>query len=1012
MKSNFSYIVIIVIFTVFSTQSLFAQPGNNTCVTAVLLPVGTSCTTTAGTLYQSTSTTPTGGCGSRKDVWYKFIVPSGSVTISTVVNPLSNLNSANSFVELFSAGSCPVDGTSTGGCNAVSTAATYSGLTAGNTYYFRLYTTVTTPNNLATFTVCLTTPAGSRMNEVFKQTVLAPANVLNYPWEVIYGPDDSLYITESKSYKIQKYNPVTGGFRTILDISQGSSFLPVADRGFNCQFSNGSGAQGGLAGMALHPKFLDPVAPQNYIYVSYIYSSNGGSSPTGVFYTNRLVRFTYNTSTGKLDSPVSLCDTLPGSSDHNSQRIIIAPVGGTDYLFYAGGDMGAGQFGNRDRLNRAQITGSYEGKILRFNLAPDGDAGLAAWIPNTNPYSSTSAVWCIGIRNNQGFAYDRDLDILYGSMHGPYSDDEINIIQPFKNYGHPLVIGYVDGNYNGNSIAGTNTSVSAGAPFTDNSGNSACPPVGNEVTRLNELNAAAATRGAYKSPLFSAYPTDNATIKNTWKNNTGNANWYSEAWSGLDLYTGTAIPGWKKSLLAASLKWGRIIRLKLGPTGTTTMPSNLDSANTSDTVIYFQSTNRYRDLAFAPNGKDIFLIMDNSSATSGPGVGNPTVPGCQGCLVKYSFLGYADEGGLSSIPKTIDVTDNAVNTCNTGTSITIDNSNNFLWVPITGPDGNIMAEINAMGQNLGVVTSSVYQNSGAIRSYGGIKYLDRNITITPTVTVFANPVKVRLYISKNEFDALKANPQANISNINQLKVFKNSDACGAAVNSTTSTLTPTNTALADMQQGANAYVMQVDVSGFSTFYFGANNLSLPLHLLSFTGSLQNNAMATLLNWKTDNEVNTAQFVLERSADARDFVQITTVVAAGNTSTQSNYSYTDKDVTALASDNVYYRLKMVDIDGKFTYSDIVRVTLPSIKSTITISPNPASKQLTVKVTTSAAVSALWTIVDVTGRVLMNNAAELNKGENAVTINISALAAGAYYLKITGTGVESKTQFQKL
>jgi glucose/arabinose dehydrogenase len=105
-----------------------------------------------------------------------------------------------------------------------------------------------------------------------------------------------------------------------------------------------------------------------------------------------------------LESPAIVCDNLPGSNDHNSQRIIIAPVavGGTPYLFYASGDMGAGQFSNRTRPNRAQDPTSYEGKILRFNLDVDGDAGANAWIPNDNPYSATSAVWSIGIRNNQG----------------------------------------------------------------------------------------------------------------------------------------------------------------------------------------------------------------------------------------------------------------------------------------------------------------------------------------------------------------------------------------------------------------------------------------------------------------------------------------------------------------------------------------------------------------------------------------------------------------------------------
>ena len=110
-------------------------------------------------------------------------------------------------------------------------------------------------------------------------------------------------------------------------------------------------------------------------------------------------------------------------------------------------------FGNANRANNAQISSIYEGKILRFNLEPDADPGAYdKWIPDDNPYNGAkeSAVWSTGIRNNQGFAYDSVRGVLYGASHGPFSDDEINIIQAGKNYGHPLVIGYSnDGNYDG-----------------------------------------------------------------------------------------------------------------------------------------------------------------------------------------------------------------------------------------------------------------------------------------------------------------------------------------------------------------------------------------------------------------------------------------------------------------------------------------------------------------------------------------------------------------------------------
>lgn len=1021
MNFEIKKVSLLFLILVISIGRLFAQPANNTCATATTLSVGSNCSTTAGTLFAATLTNPTGSCGNRRDVWYRFTVPSSTNTISISVNlnVPGNLTTGNTFIELFNARDCgTLNNNAIGVCSTIVAARVYAGLTPGDVYYFRVNTTVT-PTSPASFNVCVTVPPRqmSRMNEVFKDTVLSPATALNYPWEIAYGPDNYLWVTESRGYKVSRINPNTGARTTVLDISQGASgYLTGTEHtAFNAQFplTQNPWPQGGLAGLALHPKFMDAVTPQNYVYISYVHTYNGGSSPNGIFFTNRLVRFTYNTSLNKLESPVSLCDTLPGGNDHNSQRIIIAPVtvGGPSYLFYAQGDVGAGQFSNRLRAMRAQNPSSYEGKILRFNLVSDGDPGLGAWIPNDNPYSSTSAVWNIGMRNNQGFAYDTALNILYGAAHGAYSDDEINIIQPFKNYGHPLVIGYADGNYNGNVNPGTNTSISAGAPWTDNSGNSTCPPIGNETTRMNEINAAAGTAGPYKGPLFSAYATPAATIANTWLTNPGNANWLSEGWSGLDIYQNKVIPGWNKSLVAAGLKWGRLIRLPLSTTGTTTLPSNLDSANTADTITYFQSTNRYRDLAFAPNGKDIFLVMDNSSATSGPGVGNPTVPACPGCVIKYTFLGYADQAGLSSIPKTIPVTDGAANTCNEGTQITIDASNNFLWVPITGPDGNIMVEINAMGQNLGLVTSSFYKNSGAIRVKVGYRYLDRNITISPTVTSFATPVKLRLYISKAEYDALAADPLSGITNINQIRVLKNNDPCSSLMSpGSVIMLTPSNTLPADLAHGTSGYVFQVDVAGFSSFYFGSGNTALPLNLITFTGSLQNKT-TTVLNWKTTNEINSSYFIVERSVEGQHFNALGRVEAAAIASTENNYAYNDGEVASLQAAAVFYRLKMFDKSGTYRYSKIIKITLPQVQNEVTVSPNPVSSDVHANVTAVESCNADWQIIDMAGRVLLQNSTVLQKGNSSLDINISQLPAASYYLTIKGVCFDLKTKFQK-
>ncbi len=498
-----------------------------------------------------------------------------------------------------------------------------------------------------------------------------------------------------------------------------------------------------------------------------------------------------------------------------------------------------------------------------------------------------------------------------------------------------------------------------------------------------------------------------------WNNTTGANNiWPSEGWSGLDLYSGSLIPDWKRSLVAAGLKWGRLIRLKLGPTGITTLPSGLAYGNTSDTVTYFQSTNRYRDLAFAPNGKDIYVIMDNNSATSGPGIGNPMTPGCPGCLIKYTFLGYNVNTGSANrsyIPTSITVAAGKDNTCDSVNTVTIDaaNDNNNLWVPLTDTSSNIVAEIDAMGQDLGNVTAKVYHNANAVRSKSGKKYLDRNITITPQFQPGAN-VKIRLYITKAEYDALQAAPSSGIVNPTDVKIFKNNDPCGSNL------IAAPNAVTMDFNTeafGANAYVLQGTISSFSTFYFGPSSMiTLPVNLLTFTGSLQTNN-TTLLKWETSNEVNTSEFIVERSLDGRNFQKIGTVPAIGD-GVNNKYSFVDYDASHQSSLVIYYHLKMMDRDGSYTFSDIVTITLPVVTSKVALFPNPAAHEVNVTITTAVDGKVKWQLIDNAGRVLVHNSIAAKKGNNNVVINLNRLSSGTYFLIVSGADIDQKVKLEKL
>lgn len=971
--------------------------SNDNCATATAITPGT--TLNGNVFGASSSGVAAAPCTGNPDddVWYQFTAPFSYATV-TLHNIGSALGSSGERMQVFS-GACgalaPL------ACLGTTDAINLTGLTPGNTYFVRVYSAgtgqagFTTGNAGFRISVSPSAPVAvtaGRMGEVYHQQILSAPQILADPWEVTYGPDNTLWLTESKGYRVYRIHPQTGVRDTVLDISQGSTFLPPGDQPFNCQFANGAGAQGGCAGLALHPDFMAAVNPKNFVYISYVHTQVSAS-----VFVNRVVRFTFNTGTGRLESPVSLCDTLPGSNDHNSQRMIIAPVGGVPFLFYASGDMGAGQFANVNRVQKAQFPQSYEGKILRFNLEPDGNPGtLDRWIPDTNPFNATlgvqSAVWATGIRNNQGFAFDPALGLLYGSSHGPFSDDEINVLESGRNYGHPLVIGFAEGNVN-NTTAGAAPNMIPGHP-------SSCPVITNEVTNAASLGA------AYKDPLFSAYPNSVAfpNIFNLWNTTTGgNAQWPSEGWSGMDLYTHTLVPGWYKSLVSASLKWGRLVRTRLGATGQTTAPAN----TVNDTISYFGSTNRFRDLAFAPNGKDIYVVMDRNSTTSGPSALNPVVPACAGCVQKYSFLGYADNAGKSSIPLSIQVTTAAPGSCATATTVTIDAANSNYWVPITGPDGNIMAEIFANGQTLGTVTASFYIHGGSNRQAGGVRYLNRNLTITPQFQP-VTPVKVRLYFSKTEFDALDADPVSGITGIGDIRILKNADPCSADIQSSTQLIVPQYAET----HGPDGYMVQADINGFSSFYFGAFNISLPLQLLTFTGQLQSDGTA-LLRWKTAQETNTSHFEVERSLDGQQFSPIGRVAAAGESTRELAYDFTDRDASRQGVSLLYYRLRLADRDGAYRYSPVVRIILADWTGRVQVLPNPFRQSVTVVMQSEETGAVNWQLSDAAGKRLARGRVEVQAGSrHSLPLPVEKLPAGTYYLWMEGAGLRQRITLQKL
>jgi hypothetical protein len=188
---------------------------------------------------------------------------------------------------------------------------------------------------------------------------------------------------------------------------------------------------------------------------------------------------------------------------------------------------------------------------------------------------------------------------------------------------------------------------------------------------------------------------------------------------------------------------------------------------------------------------------------------------------------------------------------------------------------------------------------------------------------------------------------------------------------------------------------------------GCSGGTLPLTLINLTGNVQNtNGMLT---WRTSNEQSTKLFEVEESIDGRAYARIGTVNATGTTASEQNYNYTSNNINRIAP-SIYYRLKMIDADGKFTYSNTIVL---QFKSTVSVSfyPNPVVNIATLTLTSRSAERMSYNIIDNYGKLVHTETVNLTEGFNNININVKTLSPGLYFLSIRGNQLNERVKFVK-
>jgi PQQ-dependent dehydrogenase (s-GDH family) len=427
--------------------------------------------------------------------------------------------------------------------------------------------------------------------ESFEFRVVATG--LENPWEVTWGPDSRLWVTERTGRRITRVNPDDGSKKvafTIPDVFQNHG-------------------QDGLLGMALDPGLLKGTG-SDYVYVVYTYDADPGPA---LDRRGKIQRFTYDAPSETMKSPVDVITNLPAGSDHLALRLAFGP---DRKLYLSIGDQGSNWLQNYCNKNFAQELPTsedvqardwkkYQGKILRLNL--DGT------IPADNPMLAgvRSHIYTYGHRNPQGLAFGPN-GKLYSSEHGPDTDDEFNLIEPGKNYGWPHVAGFIDDRVYVYARWGDSS------PTPCNTLRFSPTAVPSSVPMSKE---SAWSHPDFRPPLktfftvaadYSVEQSGSATI----------------APGGMDIYSNTAIPGWADSALLLSLKTGLVYRLKLSADG---------ASVAGEASTLFKTTNRYRDIALDPNGRTIYLATDNQgNSTDASGRSSRTLAN-PGAIVAFTY---------------------------------------------------------------------------------------------------------------------------------------------------------------------------------------------------------------------------------------------------------------------------------------------------------------------------------------------------------------------------------------
>ena len=178
-------------------------------------------------------------------------------------------------------------------------------------------------------------------------------------------------------------------------------------------------------------------------------------------------------------------------------------------------------------------------------------------------------------------------------------------------------------------------------------------------------------------------------------------------------------------------------------------------------------------------------------------------------------------------------------------------------------------------------------------------------------------------------------------------------------------------------------------------YINPCTVPLPAELFNFRGRLLNSGN-TELKWETANEINVSHFEIEKSHDKLNFIYTGKTIAKGNTAMNNLYDFID---TNPYEGSNYYRLKIMDIDQQYTYSNVIMIQKNVLNTSIAaVYPNPASNMIHIDLNIAKTEKTNIQVLDMTGRLVREFNVTLEKGFSTHQLDLASIANGQYMIRI--------------